>query len=200
MTPYLTPEIFIADPLKDCCAAIGMRQEGKTNLMKWLLNSCPNSYTVFDTVGQVRKGLNPLKPDVQRIITPTWAQRVPLFLKTCEDVWKQGNQIFVIDEVHQFTTKWEMPEPLSRLISIGGNRNIALWLTSQRVAQVHNDLLANIKHHFIFRTFLPQDVEWYSKFVPKDIILMSKDLPKYHFIYYQLGHEPKIFKPVKLMQ
>lgn len=177
-----------------------MRQEGKTNLLKWLLNSCPNRYTVFDTLGQVSRGFQPLKPDIQRIVTPSWAQHYSLFLKTCEEVWKEGNQIFAIDEVSQYTTKWEMPDQLKRLISMGGNRNIALWITTQRVAQVHNDLLANIKHHFIFRTFLPQDIEWYSKFVPKDIILMSKDLPRFHFIYYKLGGEPQIFKPVKLMR
>jgi hypothetical protein len=29
--------------------------------------------------------------------------------------------------------------------------------------------------------------------------LQSRDLPPYHFIYYQLGREPQIFKPVKDM-
>lgn len=194
------PIIHITNPLKDCVSIIGMRQEGKTNLLKWLLNSTRNAYTVFDTLGQVSRGFKPLMPDIQKIVKPIWAQRFQYFNKICNDVWKEGNQILAIDEVSVFCSKWEMPEPLNRLISMGGNRNISVWITTQRVAQVHNNILANTQHHFIFRTYLPQDVDWYSKFVPKDIILMSKDLPRFHFIYYQLGREPVICKPVKLMQ
>jgi hypothetical protein len=164
-----------------------MRQDGKTNLLKWL------------TLGQVGKGFKPLKPDVQQIIKPEWARRNQEFDKVCVDVWNKGNLIFAIDEVSVFCNKWEMPDPLNRLISMGGNRNIAVWITTQRVAQVHNNILANCQYHFIFKTFLPQDVEWYSKFVPKEIILKSKDLPRFHFIYYPLGREPTVCKPVKLM-
>jgi len=195
------PLIQFSNPLKDCVAIIGMRQDGKTNLLKWLLNSTLNRYTCFDTLGQVsRGGFTPLKPDIQQIIKPAWASRFTSFDKVCEDVWKEGNQIFAIDEVSVFCNKWEMPEGLNRLISMGGNRNIAVWVTTQRVAQVHNNILANCQYHFIFKTFLPQDVEWYSKFVPKEVILMSKDLPRFHFIYYRLGSDPIICKPVKLME
>jgi len=197
---YGKPLIQFANPLKDCVAIIGMRQEGKTNLLKWLLNSTRNPYTVFDTLGQVSKGFKPLDPKTQKIFHPSWDRRYIDFDQTCKDVWKEGNQILAIDEVSVFCNKWEMPEPLNRLISMGGNRNIAVWITTQRVAQVHNNILANCQYHFIFRTYLPQDIEWYSKFVPKEIILMSKDLPRYHFIYYQLGREPVICKPVKLME
>jgi hypothetical protein len=194
------PSIYFEQPLKECIAIMGMRQEGKTNLLKWLLNSTPLKYTAFDTLGQIGN-FKPLNPKIQRIVKPkSWSLRLPSFLKTCQEVWKEGNQIYAIDEVSQFCSKWEMPEPLKMICNMGGNRNIALWITSQRVAQVHNDLLANCKHHFIFRTYLPQDIDWYGKFVPKEIILMSKDLPPYHFIYYKLGSDPIIMKPVKLME
>jgi hypothetical protein len=195
------PLIQFANPLKDCVAIIGMRQEGKTNLLKWLLNQCPNAYVVFDTLGQIGKGgFKPLKPDIQQIIRPVWNNRFKEFDRVCNDVWAKGNVIFAIDEVSVFCNKYEMPEGLNRLISMGGNRNIAVWVTTQRVAQVHNNILANCQYHFIYRTYLPQDLEWYSKVVPKEVILMSKDLPRFHFIYYQLGREPVVCKPVKLMQ
>jgi DNA helicase HerA-like ATPase len=177
-----------------------MIQEGKTNFLKWLLSICPVRYTVFDTLGQVRKGFNPVKPDIQQVITPRFDQRLRIFEQTCNDVWNKGNQVFAIDEISEFCSKWELPDHLGRIIKMGGNRNIGVWVTTQRVAQVHNDVLAGCKHHFIFRTYLPQDVEWYSKVVPKDIILMAKDLPQWHFIYYQLGKEPQVFKPVKEMR
>lgn len=195
------PAIQFLNPLKERVAIIGMVQEGKTNFLKWLLTITLNRYTVFDTLGQVSMGnFTPLKPDIQKIIKPPFHQRIPIFQQTCKQVWKEGNQIFAIDEISEFCTKWEILPELDIIVKMGGNRNIGMWFTTQRVAQVHNNILGNCKHHFIFRTFLPQDVEWYSKFVPKEIILQSKDLPPYHFIYYQLGRDPQIFKPVKNME
>jgi hypothetical protein len=192
-------DIRITNPFKERVAIIGMIQEGKTNLLKWLLSITPVPFLVFDTLGQVSKGFNPVKPDVQTVVKPVWAQRQAVFKETCHDVWNKGNMVFAIDEVSEFCTKWELPDHLGVIVKMGGNRNIGLWVTTQRVAMVHNDILAGCKHHFIFRTYLPQDIEWYSKVVPKDVILMAKDLPPYHFIYYQLGHEPQVFKPVKKM-
>jgi hypothetical protein len=196
---YGMPDIRITNPFKERVAIIGMIQEGKTNLLKWLLSICPVPFLVFDTLGQVSKGFNPVKPDVQTVVKPPWAQRQEVFKQTCHEVWNKGNMVFAIDEVSEFCTKWELPDHLGVIVKMGGNRNIGLWVTTQRVAMVHNDILAGCKHHFIFRTYLPQDIEWYSKVVPKDVILMAKDLPPYHFIYYQLGHEPQVFKPVKKM-
>jgi hypothetical protein len=196
----LKPTIYFQNPYKDCVAIIGMRQEGKTNLLKWLLRNTTNRYVVFDSLGQVSVGFKPLRPKTQKVIIPEWSRREEIFDAVCLDVWRRGNLIFAVDEVSLFCSKWDMPEPLNRLISMGGNRNIAIWITTQRVAQVHNNILANCQYHFIFRTYLPNDVEWYSKVVPRNVILMSKDLPRYHFIYYKLGEKPVVMKPVKLIQ
>lgn len=208
--PYGQPDILIAAPYKECVGAFGMRQEGKTNLLKYLLDLTECNYTVFDTLGQVSKGFTP-RLENQKIIKPTWTNMRSLFEATASEVWKCGNQIFVIDEISvkenddsghgkpYFCDKWWINPWLNRLSNQGGNRNIGLWITSQRVAQVHNDLLGNCRYHFIFRLYLPQDLEWYSKVVPKEVIMLAKDLPKYHFIYYQLGQSPQVFRPVKKM-
>ena len=192
------PDIRITNPFKECLIIVGMRQSGKTNFLKWLLSQCPVRFKVFDTLAQVR-GLRILDEKNQQIITPPFSQRFVKFEETCHEVWNTGNMVFAIDEVSEFTTKWELPEHLNRLSKMGGNRNIGIWYTTQRVAMVHNDILSMCDHHIIFKTYLPQDLEWYSKIVPKDVILMSKTLPPYHFIYYRLGHEPQVFKPVKDM-
>lgn len=199
MKYYGMPDIHITNPFKERVAVVGMIQEGKSNFLKWLLALCQVRYTVFDTLGVIRRNFAPLNPDTQTVITPPFYQRQRIFQETCHNVWNKGNQIFAIDEVSEFCTKWVLPDDLGQIIKMGGNRNIGVWVTTQRVAQVHNDVLSGVKHHFIFRTYLPQDLEWYSKVVPKEIIVMAKDLPKYHFIYYELGHEPQVFKPVKDM-
>lgn len=192
-------DIKFLNPFKECVAIVGTRQEGKSNLLKYLLWLLTLPYTCFDTMGVVGKNFEPRDPETQRIIKPRFAKKEPAFSQACKDVWNQGNLIFAIEEVGCYCSKHVLPAELDSLINQGGNRNIALWVTTRRVAEVHNDIIANCQHHFIFRTYLPQDVEWYSKVVPKDIIAQSKELPKYHFIYYQLGGEPRIIKPVKDM-
>lgn len=193
----MQPDIQFVNPLKENVCIVGMGQEGKSNLLSWLLSINQNSYTLFNTVNALK--FNPLRPEKQKIITPNYRQRVPIFLKICNEVWKQENQILAVDEIHNFSTKWQISEELGQIVNMGGNHSISIWFTTRRVSQVHNDLLSQCKHHFIFRTYLPQDLEWYGKVVPKDIILMSRDLPPYHFIYYKLGREPIIMKPVKDM-
>ena len=191
------PDIIFTNPLKECVCIVGMRQEGKTTLLKWLLHHTKNRYTAFDTLGSLGN-FQPTYPQIQRIVRPIYAQSYQMFIQTCRQVWNEGNQIFAVDEIGKFCTKHTMPPELSDLVDLGGNRNISVWFTTRRVAEVHNNLIANATHHFIFRTFLPQDVEWYSQFIPKDIILMSKNLPKHWFIYYRVGDQPKIFKPVEI--
>jgi len=195
--PSYTTHIQILNPLKECVCIVGMRQEGKTTLLKWLMHYLENNYTAFDTLGAIGN-FKPRYPERQKIIKPRYSLSQPIFIKTCKQVWKEGNQVFIVDEVGKFCTKHTMPPELGDLVDLGGNRNISLWFTTRRVAEVHNNLIANAQHHFIFRTFLPQDVDWYGQFIPKNVILMSKTLPKHWFIYYQVGHEPIICKPVKV--
>lgn len=174
-----------------------MRQEGKTNLLAYLLQHTFNPYVCIDTMGVLTKAhFQPLKPKTQQIVKPSFAKSQDTFEQLCSFIWKKGNIIFAIEEINQYCTKHMIPDKLKSIINLGGNKNIALWFTTRRIAEVHNDIVANCIHHFIFRTFLPQDVDWYSSFIPKDVILMSRDLPKYHFIYYRIGGQPKIFKPV----
>ena len=195
---------------KDCWAIIGMRQSGKTNFLKWLLSQSHARYTIFNTIGAI-KDWQPLHPKIQRIVTPNgWEDIQACFSKTAKEVWKQGNQQFIIDDIavrHDvkgklkpfLTDKFWMHSELAKIMNQGGNRNISLWLTAQRVAQVHNDLLSNCDHHVIFKLYLPQDIDWYSGVVPKTVVEASKDLPEHEFIYYRLGEQPQFCKAVKRM-
>lgn len=200
---------------KDCFAFIGMRQSGKTNFLLWLLSQNHAKYTVFDTIGSIKKamqtGWRPLHPQTQRIVTPNgWGDILPCFTKTAREIWAQGNTQFIIDDISvrreingklkpYLCDKFWMHADLAKIMNQGGNRNISLWLTSQRVAQVHNDLLSNCHHHFIFKLYLPQDIDWYSNVVPRTLVEQSKHLPDFECIYYRLGQTPQVLKPVKKM-
>lgn len=189
--------IEIARPLKDCLFIAGMRQEGKTNLLANLLNSTFNPYTLFDTMGVFTKArFKPLKPDIQRIVKPAFSMKESVFKQTCNEVWNEGNQIFAIEEVGQFCSPHFLPPELDSLVNLGGNRNIALWVTTRRVSEVHGDIIGNCHYHFIFKVYLPRDVDYYKSYIG-NVVEMAKDIPKFHFIYYKLGGMAKLYKPVK---
>ena len=209
------PRIYIQNPYKERVNIVGMVQSGKTNLLLWLLKSVRVPYILFDPLNVVKRaeqsGWQPLDPATQQIVSPAWNDIAAEFNRVALEVWNKGNMILIVDEIAlEGTDEKGRPKPffcnkywkqpvLSRICNQGGNRNISLWGTSQRAAQVHNDILANSMHHFIFRLYLPQDIEWMSKVIPRTIAENTQNLQQYSFVYYQLGSKAAIFNPIKRM-
>jgi len=211
------PDIHIENAFKEKQIYIGISQEGKTNLLCYHLSTCTLPFILYDTFGAASRKFKPLNPKTQRIIDPTRiypmsplmtasqreeikAKRTELFKDTCTQALHRKNLLFIVDEVQEFCTKRTIDPDLEDVVTLGGNNNIGFIATSQSVRQVNNIILGNTRHFFIFRTFLKPDVDWLSVFVPKEYSLMSKDLPKYCYIYYQLGGKPQIGNPVKKME
>jgi len=115
-----------------------------------------------------------------------------------EEKWKEGNCVIAVEEMDAYQTVWNLSPSLKKLINWGGNRNLSLWYTVRRLADVHKDIVANCEHHFIFRAYLPNDIEYYRKFVG-GVVDYAKDLQPYHFIYYRVGSKPVFCRPVKLV-
>jgi hypothetical protein len=200
--PKGVPDIHITNPLKENQIYLGIRQEGKTNLLAYHLSLTGCPYTIFDTVGALRTMLKPRYPPVQKIVNPTGLkpdERLQLFHRVCNSVMIRGNQLLVVDEVHQFCDKRWIDPLLSDIVTLGGNRNVAFIGTSQTVRQVSNVILGNTRHFWVMRTFLKPDVDWLSCFIPKEYVQLSKDLPPHGYIYYMLGGKPLVCKAVKKM-
>lgn len=212
------PEIQIEQPFKDCLSLTGQRQCGKTKLLGRLIKHNPNPILIFDTLSvltnDILKGKLVLRPN-QKIINPRWSERtlpsyeerLRVFLPICEGVWKRGNVIFIVEEWHLFCkTKFALPPEFGNLFNQGGNRNIALWGTSQRPAQVHNDILAAVKHHLIFSLWMPQDLRWMQNFIPKRYVesdnpqdLTIATLQPYHFFYYNTQtKKAEFYQPITI--
>lgn len=173
----------------------GIRGCGKTELLKYLIRSYDNEgirTLVFDTMHNHRYTLKH-----GAIIKPQYAMKEDAFLKACNHVWKEGNIVFAIEEVDQYCKpQWLHPE-LDSIVNVGRNRGIGYIATTRRIADVHKDVIANCEHHFIFKAFLPRDLEEYQKYVGK-LVWQAKDLAPYHFIYYKVGGEPQICRPIPL--
>ena len=190
--------IRISNPYTELIGIVGMRQTGKTTLLAYLLKNLKARYICFDTLGVLtRHGFTPSNQKSQKVFFPNFQLRQQQLFKMIRKYWDgEGKIIFAIDEINMYQTKYQIPTELDVLVSLGGNKDMSLIWTSRRVAEVHNNIIANTTHHFIFKTFLPTDVDWYSQFIPKDVILLSKNLLDYHFIYYRIGSDPIICKPI----
>jgi len=181
-----------------------MRQEGKTNLLCYHLSLTRCPFTLWDEIGAVSRILKPLNPKTQRIINPNFyttdkTKKRSMFHQICQRVMLEGNQLFIVDEVHQYCTKRTLDPELEKVVTLGGNKNIGFIGTTQTVRQVHNTILGNTRHFWIMRTFLKPDVNWISFFIPKETVLMSKDLPPHGYIYYPLGGKALLGSAVKKM-
>lgn len=207
--------IHIQNPFKERIADIGMTQSGKTNWLLWYLSCNKHPYTLFDTIGSVRramqKGWTPLYPKTQLIVTPpNWESIEPAFKKAAAEVWAKGNMQFFIDDIAvrreikgklkpYLCDKFWIQADLAKLMNQGGNRNISVNFTAQRPAQVHNDLLASCMHHIIFKLYLPADIDWYADVVGRETAEASQNLEQFEFIYKELGKPPQFCKAVKKM-
>ena len=190
-------DIKISRPYRECVQWYGMRQSGKSNHIKYTLIRTPTNWILVDTLHQ--HNWPPLKPKIQQIVKPSYNVDLPLFLdEIIDEKWKEGNCVIVVEELDAYQTVWNLSPSLKKLINWGGNRNLSLWYSVRRLADVHKDVVANCEHHFIFKAYVPNDIEYYRKFVGK-VADYAKDIAPYHFIYYRVGRKPQFCKPVKLV-
>jgi len=190
-------DIDISNPYQECIFIYGMRGSGKTKLLEYLLRQYDLRgirFLLFDTMHNHK-----WETKHGKIIRPPFGLKNKLFEHACIHTWKQGNMVFAIEEIDQYCNPRYIPPFLDSLIQLGRNRNISIIATSRRVAEVHSTIVANCDHHFIFKAFLPRDLEYYQKYVGK-LVWQALKLPPYHFIYYKVGSSPIICRPVKIYE
>lgn len=215
------PDIHITNPLKENKCYIGMKQEGKTSLLCYHLKHSMVPYTVWDERGAVSKKLRPSYPRNQKIIDPTRLfpiplsatqpqreaireQRNELFKHTCHQVLQEGNQMFVVDEIHNHCTKRSIDPDLANVITDGGNSDngdvehggVSVVYTSQEPRQLFNTILAETKHFFLFRLWMEADIAWLHGTIPDSALETCRKLPSHAYIYLPIGGEAQLFKPL----
>jgi hypothetical protein len=207
--PKGTPDIHIPHPAAENIFILGIRRQGKTNYLAYLLSRLSMPYTLWDEVGAVSRIFRPLYPQTQKIVYPPIFPKLPYISKeeanrrrelkleafdsVCHTIMNKGNQMFIVDEVHTFCDKRNISYEFNELITKGGNINVGFIGTSQSVSQVSNIILGNTLHFFIFRTTLPNDIEWLGKVIPKRIVEQSQYVEPYGFIYHKVGMRDPVY-------
>ena len=116
------------------------------------------------------------------------------FRRFCEEGFKRGNLVLMMDEAHSFLTKQKQLKEFNNIILSGRPRGISCITISSRPASLPNNVLTNAKHVFSFKLNLESDVKFLEGFLGSDVwILMPSDkrhklkdeaeLPEHTFFY-----------------
>ena len=116
------------------------------------------------------------------------------FRRFCEEGFKRGNLILMMDEAHSFLTKMKQLKEFNNIILSGRPRGISCITISSRPASLPNNVLTNAKHVFSFKLNLESDVKFLEGFLGSDVwVLLPPDkrhklkdepqLPEHTFFY-----------------
>jgi len=116
------------------------------------------------------------------------------FRRFCEEGFKRGNLVLMMDEAHSFLTKQKQLKEFNNIILSGRPRGISCITISSRPASLPNNVLTNAKHVFAFKLNLETDIKFLEGFLGSDVwILMPQDkrhklkdeadLPEHTFFY-----------------
>lgn len=193
-------EIRIRKPYQECCCLYGMKGKGKSNAMAYLLQRTKAKFILIDVEGVHR--WKPLDPERQIILHPKrGTDKQALLMQVLSKVMNEKYYILAVEGIDAFQTRYWMPEQLRDFVQYGRNYEYgrsSYWVTCRRLADVHNDIVANADHHFIFRSFEPNDVHnYYRRYLGKAVAEKLQDLPDYHFYYWKVGRKPMLSSPVK---
>ena len=116
------------------------------------------------------------------------------FRRFCEEGFKRGNLVLMMDEAHSFLTKQKQLKEFNNIILSGRPRGISCVTLSSRPASLPNNCLTGARHVFAFKLNLESDIKFLEGYLGSDVwILMPKDkrhklrdepeLPEHTFFY-----------------
>ena len=101
------------------------------------------------------------------------------FRRFCEEGFKRGNLVLMMDEAHSFLTKMKQLKEFNNIILSGRPRGISCITISSRPASLPNNVLTNAKHVFSFKLNLESDVKFLEGFLGSDVwILILRHMRK----------------------
>ena len=192
--------IHIKRPYQERVGFYGKTGSGKSNCMAYLLQRTRCKFILIDMEGVHR--WEPLDPKRQVIVHgKRGTDRQALLMKVLHKIMNEKYFILAVEGVDAFQTPRWMPKELEDFVQYGRNYEwgrSSYWVTFRRCADVHKDIVANLDHHFIFRSFEPNDVtNYYRRYLGKDVAQRLQSLPDYHFYYWKPPHRPVLSAPVK---
>jgi len=174
---------------------VGVRGQGKTELMKWLIRKFAergHRILIYDCEYE-----HEFEEENIEVYKPSDATNVEEFDRICKRVWNRGRMIFAIESIDFFTAPKKPLSPYFKLLVHWGRRKkIGLIMTTRRIADVHKSPCSQAHHWFCFYTFLPNDVKYMKEFIG-DSALRCAELKDYEFLYWSRG-KVIIYPPIDI--
>lgn len=205
-------EIKIVDDLlirsNDRISIFGRTGSGKTFFVKnWLLPQYSN-YVFYDFKHEnddvdheiVINTPNQLKIDLdtyQKILyQPTQTNIRKEFNSVCDIIFKHKNTSLYVDESSNISTPSSILPYHNIIMTQGRTYNVGVINAAQRPRIIHNTIISESEHLFVFSLNLETDVDK----IKEQIGAAAEDihfLPEHHFLYHNVRfNRSYIFKPI----
>jgi hypothetical protein len=202
------PDIYIKT--SDRIFIAGKSGSGKSILAKdWLIPGHYSRYVFHD----VKKESEDLEHDIinknpkelessikqyQKILYQPIDLDPKDFNNVCKTVYQNKNNMLAVDEVSRYATPSKIEYWHNVLISQGRSYNVGNINIAQRPRFVHNSVMSEAEHYFIFSLNLDTDIKKLETFMGKQAGNEIRALPEFHFLYYNVReHGYMIFNPIE---
>jgi len=171
----------------------GIRGSGKSYLLDKLINVTP-SYVVYDVMHEHENKnaviVNNLKDlhhsfykQHKRIIYHPQHIDVVEFDWLCLALYSTGNRMFFVEEANRVMPNGQITKGASQLIDLGRHRNVGMIVVTRRIALLDKLPVSQSEHILIFKTVLPNDIQYLKEFIGPDADKASA-LDGYKFLYH----------------
>ena len=203
MIDFVKTHPFNFSPFQDDVLIVGKKGEGKTEKGKQITTTIPEiPYWIWDYSNKFQ-GFGHLVHSLDQLAygqfviqaTDKSKENYGRFLDKAFNEF--SNLVIITDELHQYTNKNEVFQPLYHFILSGRNRGLNSIFMTTRPQSVPNYILTNISHLFAYRLSLQSDIDWLKDYIGQEAwLLIPKDkrkfyvepeapdvLPKFSYIY-----------------
>lgn len=190
----------------DRVLVVGKTGCGKSVLVKNLLVPQLAAYVMYDYKEEITlpgavifdKGIRQFKeqPNEQKVIYRPVEASDDEFNRLCETIFKRGNNCLVTDEEADHSTATKIVKYRDLIMRLGRSKGVGSITCTQRPTGIHNNIVSQCEHFFIFQTLLETDRKKLSAIMGDKVL---QNPPKFHFWYFNASvmEEPILCKPVK---
>lgn len=175
----------------------GMRGTGKSHLLRKIVRAT-SKYVLWDplrehgSLGVVVRTPAQLRVSLRthsRIVFQGFTRDKTEFEQVAASVFNWGNRFVFVDEADQVMPSRSIGPAAKELVDLGRHRNVGLMCVTRRIADLDKSPVAQANKLFIFKTTLPQDLEYLRGFVTEAV--RAKDLEGHSFLYVDNGRVVK---------